>query len=530
MRTVKELWQKNKKEIKYHTLGIVGALLIIFGVFLFWSQYKVMWFCDEFYSYFTANSAYAVGPRLEYGKWYDSQFVVDDFTTEHGRYFFRTRHNVRTDDHPPIYFYTMHLFSFLMRGNISKWVGLWINLICILGITFFSYWILYILTRERKWGVLGAIALGILPSTLTNAMLIRMYCMVTMWALIFLWLTILLMRDCVQNKYVRYAVYGVLSLVTAIGFLTHYYFAIYAVGITLFFGIKELYHKKWEGILAYLASMIIGVELATWIWPDWISQLFFQYCGEEVFSQAQNFSAIPKEMWFGISSIFQLMFYKGYLVAMIATVVALVFLMVKKDKLGSIIAIILGTGVFYGILVAHVTPSYYLDYRYFYMIVAVTYIGELLLVARCVRYIPEAVQAKCGYGVLAAIIVFNILVAAFDEMSMGYVDRSKTFDLHRDELAEYKDIPWVVYGYENWTLMTTYYDLALGSQFIVYTDGDFMQECPCKGEDYLFMFNNSFEYTEDELIEYLRNMEGCKHEIEYVTGAGSATYHIHHLQ
>jgi hypothetical protein len=525
-----------KKEALQVLLSFVCAAAIIAGVFMYWSRYKVIWFCDEIYSYFTANSAYAVGSRIEYGKWYDSQFVVDDMSPECGRYFFRTQHNVRSDDHPPIYFLTMHMASLIAGKSISKWVGLSINLICVMGISLFAFLLFYFISRKKIFAMLAVTALGMLPSMLTNAMLIRMYCMMTAWALFYVFISYVLYtreRDfIVRHKLLAGALYLVLSFITAFGFLTQYYFAVFAAAFTFCYGIYCIIKRYWDKLCCFAASMVISVGIATLIWPDWITQLFYRYCGEEVFSQAADFSGIFSEIIYGLTCMPKLMFYRFYIIGMVLIVAGIAFLIYKKDAFLPLVLMLLGSSVIYCLIVAHVTPSYYLDARYFYMATAVGYVGVLLQFVRCADYISkESVKNAVTYGVPMLLIIMNVLISQFDEMSMGYVDKSGQYNAKREQLSGYSDMPWVVYGYENWSFMETYYDLALGSRFIVYSDTDTFDEdeCPADGEDFLFFLNNTF-LSNEEILERLNNIYGCDHEIEYLFSKGSEVYLVRHIK
>lgn len=535
MKRFKEFFGRNKKEIGLNGLVMLAAVLIVTGVFLYWSHYKIIWFCDEIYSYFTANSGCGVGARVSYGTWYDSRFVVDDMSAEHGKFFRRTINNVKADDHPPIYFLTMHMMSVIMKGSISKWVGLSINLICVLGICVFAYLIFYFITRKKIVSLMAAVALCILPSALTNAMLIRMYCMLTAWAMLYVLLSYLVMQENI-NKWFKLCVYIGLSVTTAFGFLTQYYFAVFAVGFTAFYSIFCIIKRKWKEMGVYIVSMILSVGIATKLWEEWIDQIFYRYCGEEVLSQAADFSKIFKELLFGLTVMPKLMFYNFYIIGIILVIAGLIFLIYKKDRNLPIISMLLGGALFYSLIVAHVTPSFYLDYRYFYMPTTIAYIAVIIIFINCVEYIPAdkilhgKIWSYSVYGVLGFLIIFNVCTALFDEMSMGYVDKSGEYNRKRDILKEYSDLPWVYYGYESWSMMENYYDLALGSRFIAYNDmNDFdSKRCPAEGEDFIIMINSASYKNPEVVLDKLRETVGCEHEIEYMFNKGAAFYLIRH--
>lgn len=535
MKQIKEFFQKNKKEIGLNGLVMLAAVLIVTGVFLYWSHYKIIWFCDEIYSYFTANSGCGVGARISYDTWYDSQFVVDDMSADLGKFFRRTINNVKADDHPPIYFMTMHMVSVLMKGSISKWVGLSINLICVIGICILAYLIFYLITRKKLMALMAAVALGILPSALTNAMLIRMYCMLTAWAMLYVFLSYLVMQE-KGNKWVRVCLYLALSVTTAFGFLTQYYFAVFAVGFTAVYSVFCIVKKKWKKMGAYIVSMILAVGIATMLWEEWIDQIFYRYCGEEVLSQAADFSKIFKELGFGLTVMPKLMFYNFYWMGILLVIAGLILLIRKKDKDLPVISMLLGGTLFYSVIVAHVTPSFYLDYRYFYMPTTIAYIAVILIFVDCMKYAEitrewqKQIISKLGYIVLGILILFNIGTALFDEMSMGYVDRSGEYNRKREILKEYRELPWVYYGYESWSMMENYYDLALGTRFIVYNDmNDFdSKKCPANGEDFIFMINSTSYKDPDVVLEKLKETVGCEHEIEFMFHKGAAFYLIRH--
>lgn len=523
----------DKKKIGLDALFLVMSIVIVTGFFVFWSNYKVMWFCDEIYSYFTANSGSSIGPRIEYGKWYDSQFVIDDMTTECGRYFGRTLHNVETDDHPPIYFLTMHMASLIMRGSISKWVGLSINLVCLIGICTIAYLLFYYITGNRVTAMLSAVTVCIVPSTLTNSMLIRMYCMQTAWAMLFVYLSYLIMQENIKN-HVKYILYVVLSFVTAFGFLTQYYFAVFAAGFTLCYGISCIIRKRWKELGCYAASMVLSVGIATKLWGHWTEQLFEQYCGEEVMSKAADFSGIFKELLFGLTVMPKLTFYKLYIAGIVLVIAGVAILIYKKDRNLRIILFLLLSSLFYSLIVAHVTPSYYLDYRYFYLPTQVAYVAVVLIFISCVGHAGSAFSGnilKYGrYAVLLFLIVFNMATAWFDDMAMGYVDKTGEYNQKREVLKEYSELPWVYYGFEDWSMMENYYDFALGSRFICYNDMfDFDSKvCPAGGEDFIFLINKNLYKNQEDILEKLNQTDGCKHEVEFMFSKGCMFYLVRH--
>ena len=171
-----------------------------------------------------------------------------------------------------------------------------------------------------------------------------------------------------------------------------------------------------------------------------------------------------------------------------------------------------------------------MDYRYFYMPAASAYIAALLMVISCAGYLPVGNAHKILNAVLCAVIGFNILTAAFDDMSMGYVDKTGEFIQNRETLREYGNLPWVYYGYESWPMMQNYYDFAMGTRFIVYNDQNEFDDSKCLGEgqDFIFMINTESYPKQEAILERLLYAEGCNHEIDYLFTKGAKIYLVRH--
>ena len=63
---------------------IVLILLLLIGtaVFLYWSAKKEVWFCDEVYSYQSANGFEQGWPGEEYGRWMSGEEVSAYFSAD----------------------------------------------------------------------------------------------------------------------------------------------------------------------------------------------------------------------------------------------------------------------------------------------------------------------------------------------------------------------------------------------------------------------------------------------------------------
>nr|MCR5216626.1 hypothetical protein [Lachnospiraceae bacterium] len=311
-----QVYQRKQRLIIAGILALV--LVIAAGIFIYWGRKKVVWFCDEIYTYMLSNSAYGVSSRLFSKTWYTSQFVVDDLSCECGKFLTRAKVNVSVDVHPPMYFYLFHLFTFYSGNNLSKWVGLSLNLICFLGMVAAAYFLILRLCKNKYLAGFMAIALSTVPSLLTDAMLLRMYCLMMAWGMIYALLAVLIMQDFWKESKLRILLYIAICLTTAGGFLTHFYFSIFAVVFSVFACCYLLSKKRFWSVLSYGIAMVTSVGISTLVWPFWTDQVFNEYRGEQAFNNAMNLDKLASTFQFGLKVLPYQMFFGLWVVAMIA--------------------------------------------------------------------------------------------------------------------------------------------------------------------------------------------------------------------
>ena len=97
-------------------------------------------------------------------------------------------------------------------------MGLSLNLICFLGMIGAAYFLILRLCRNKYLAGFMAIALSTVPSLLTDAMLLRMYCLMMAWGMIYALLAVLIMQDFWKESKLRILLYIAICLATAGGF------------------------------------------------------------------------------------------------------------------------------------------------------------------------------------------------------------------------------------------------------------------------------------------------------------------------
>lgn len=191
--------------------------------------------------------------------------------------------NVKDDNHPPLHFMLLHTVSSLFRGQASAWMGCVINLAAVavvlvllmkLGAMFAGA-----LGMERySWqaGLLCALLYGISAGAAATVLLIRMYAMVTMWCVAYLYLVLGKWRDSAFDKH-----NGVLILVTALGFWTQYFFLFYCILLAAAVIVLLSIRKEGRQLWGFVRSMGIAAAVGLLGFPFAVSDVFSSGRGVE---------------------------------------------------------------------------------------------------------------------------------------------------------------------------------------------------------------------------------------------------------
>ncbi len=454
-----------KKIIK--DIPMIIILLGIFSaVFLYWGSIKSVNFCDEIYSYILSNSDNEfLTFQLEGGRWYEEGEIQNILSANNGFQFKQVMMNNAGDVHPPMYYFVFHIISVLNAGSVSKWIGLAANWLFAAVSLIFIYILIKKVTKSCVWSFAACLVCITSPAVISNNMFMRMYCMFSMWTVIFTYISY-----CLYNKEklrVRDAGwYVALAATTFFGFLTQYYFAVFCVIFTCFYCIGKLLSKKWKEIIAYVSSLGLSVVVATLFWPTWIRHMFSGYLGVNVKKNAFDFSRIFVSVRDGIKHIFTLMYNRLGLLFGLMLVALIVVMIVKKIKEVRYVIALLGTAVLYSIAIMHLTPVHLLNYRYFFPAVLIAYLAMFL----AVYYVAQGLLDKKAIyvsGALVVLAVLNTVRPSYDKDAIQFVDYSGEYARSMEALEEIKSIPWVYYGYENSTMTELMYDAVMADKFIM---------------------------------------------------------------
>ncbi|MBQ7840778.1 MAG: hypothetical protein IJ390_09895 [Lachnospiraceae bacterium] len=319
---------KTEKNRKVYLIFIIILMLQVIAAFCFCMK-KTGFHYDEYYSYYSSNVTYGLVPTNR--EWKSGEEIRNEFQVLPGEGFnFETVVRMQTYDvHPPFYYILLHAVCSLTPGNFSKWSALGLNLVLFV----FSWVVLALLTwkitaacvcsgasEKEKWAKLPAVVTGAVcllygfnPAVLSGVMMARMYTLLGFFVLA----VTLLHVQALINRRRCWKFYAAMMLTVYLGFLTHYYYAVYmfflaaAMECYLLFEKAEQksWRQKWKDCISYGAAVVGAMAAAVISYPACLGHIFRGYRGTEALGEffnventagrVQFFSGLLNEYVFG---------------------------------------------------------------------------------------------------------------------------------------------------------------------------------------------------------------------------------------
>lgn len=155
--------------------------------------------------------------------------------------------NQAKDNHPPLFYTLVHFSSILFGGHFSKYTVFAINIAAFAASCFVLKRILELIGKEK----LTAAALlfyGLSAGTVSMVLYQRMYMLLTLFVMLYFCYSVKLCKTGFELTPKRMLVLGA---ITVSGFLTQYFFAVYAIFIFALMIVKMAREKKARCILKY---------------------------------------------------------------------------------------------------------------------------------------------------------------------------------------------------------------------------------------------------------------------------------------
>lgn len=451
---------KNKKVI----------LLIIMLTQLICASYvasrKQEFHIDEMYSYILSNSYHADKISSDdsmWGRWADSDDLTDYITVQNDERFAfdKVYSNNTTDAHPPLYYWLLHSACSFFPGAYSKWTGLGLNLLLYLVTIAILHQISELITDDKRLAYLPVILYGFSPIALETLTFIRMYMLITMFAVLLLY---------VHLRMFSYG-YSIKKLLAAwviiyLGSMTHYYFVVFSFWCAVVFILQNVKSIN-RALVAYGTGCLASVALFIFSYPYVIAQATgtsTNNVGREIRKNLFNWSLWVDESQILLKNQIDALSYSNVLSIILAITAACLTLYVfvyfvlhlrsGQDEQGSelifgnnyVRRFIQWTGIVYVLTFMSITfiGGEYVFLRYIYYIGPSLYIMIAYLISCYCRIRP-------GY---TATIVTVIVLFAVSNAVYGVINDSSPYllrDAYADDirLSEYDEDPLIVISGRN---------------------------------------------------------------------------------
>ena len=278
------IMSKPKADTAFKIMLIITIVLQL-AVALCFCMQKQGFHYDENYSYYSSNVTYGLNPPD--GDWLSGSTIAEEFCITPGKGFnFPLVAQMQSFDvHPPVYYFLLNIICSLSSGIFSKWQGLSLNLI------FFVISELLIIAIADKVGNKNkaitwfSLALfGFSPAIISGITFIRMYMLLTSECMALILLHMNMLTDIKNSgslsRFVKYLIQ--IAVTVYIGFLTHYYFAVFAFFVAAFTTLYLFFSKNTRKTsYIYAITVIAGLLSAVLSYPASLRHIFRGYRGTE---------------------------------------------------------------------------------------------------------------------------------------------------------------------------------------------------------------------------------------------------------
>lgn len=283
---------KNKKTLK--NFFVIILIAIMSGIIFFYQTKKVGFHEDECYTLCSAVNPND-GLMAAYDDWNSSpvwrtkEYVKNAMTlTPNNIFNFKALYiNQAKDNHPPLFYTLVHFSSLLFGGNFNVYTVFVVNIIAFILSCLVIAKILKLLGKDNL--IIGTLILyGLSMGTITMVIYQRMYMLLTFFILLYFYYNLKIYKNdfALTKKTIIQ-----LGIITVLGFLTQYFFAIYAFLIFTLMIIKMIRCKKDKKIIKkYVISHIVYAVLGIILFVPCIYHLFFSSRGLSNLGNSNYFS------------------------------------------------------------------------------------------------------------------------------------------------------------------------------------------------------------------------------------------------
>ena len=486
-------------------LGIIliAQIILIVGAGI----QKKGYFVDELWGYGLANSYYHPHIYSDYAFANDEYKSPDYFrdylevSEDEAFKYDSVFYNQSMDAHPPLFYCVLHTICSVFKNTFSKWYGIIPNIIYFTIASIGLYILSKELIQNQYIALFPVIYWGFSLQTVSYTILVRMYMLFTMFVVMNSLLHYIYFSH--QEKWnIRWDV--ALVLINVGGFLTQYYYYIFAFFLSAFTALFILLKREWKQFLHYCGVMLSSVALAFFIFPG-IVHTFIDNRGAEAvdnlvsdrswLSLLEGFiKNINEKMLYGYSKWFTVLI-------IIAVCMAIIFGILKNfnTTVGEVVKSINWTApalwvalLTYMIVIIKISP--YIADRYYYAITPIFWLLMVHLIYKGFGKLKHG--AEIGICLFSLCVVLSVIqgykdgkimyqfknqgknmeeIQKFKGSSCVYITNGREYTavLHALEFQNFSEIKIINVSWKNLTEAEIHND---GPSIVVYVDDQLNQD------------------------------------------------------
>lgn len=357
-------------------------------------------------------------------------------------------YNQSRDVHPPLFYCLVHLVCSFFVGTFSKYTIFAINLVFLLATCFIIRKILKLYRRENL--IIPSVLLyGLSMGAISTVVFLRMYSMLTFFVMAYFYINLKISKNdfTITKKYAT-----LLIITTVLGFLTQYYFCLFAISVFSAMLIRALQKKHKKSAIKYIIFHIVSAVIGIVIFPSSIEHIFSSSRGIGNSSVGEFFPQLEVMIQ---KVLYSFSFNRFLGVAVFLLVISYIFVKliektdtkdVKSEKVFNILIFVVPI-VVYVLLVAKFSPN--LDpktmVRYVTPILPLITISFVVFLEKCLKTLSFS-ERKVKNAIIYAV-VFITSASGFLWNTPSYL--YKGYNNYLKVAEEHKDLDFV-YVYDNY--------------------------------------------------------------------------------
>lgn len=354
--------------------------------------------------------------------------------------YFSVYYNQAKDVHPPLFYFLVHFISCIFYGNFSKYIIFTLNL------TFFITTLIIIKKIMEKLdydnlSIPTMILYGASTGGISTVMFQRMYMMLTFFSLLYLYLTIKLIKNNFEISDTKLWIITILF-----GFLTQYYFCVYIVILFILVSLYLIINKQYKQWFNYFKIHVISAVIGVLFYPFSIEDIFFSYRG--IGSSDGHTKTFIESIYYYLTQIYKLFGLNNLLIILfVLLIITLLYKVIKKSfpkinkgKLFNLVILLIPT-LIYILIISKIAPFLGENYtsRYIMLLFPV--------IAITVIYLLTFIFNKKSLSIITIIVSILLSINGLIKNTPVYLykDYEKVMDL-----AIQNEDKYFVYVYDNY--------------------------------------------------------------------------------